>query len=63
MFRNVVHEVIRSAGPINNVQIRKTVISSDSPRRIGWMSLERDNYVVVNTVATGAPENDIVVSF
>ena len=63
VFRNVVHEVIRTTGPADNVEIRQTVITGDSQRGEGWMSLEGDSYVVVNTVATGAPKNGIVVSF
>ena len=63
MFRNVVHEAIRTSGPTEKVKIRQTMITGDSHRGEGWMSLEGDSYVVVNTVATGAPKNGIVVSF
>lgn len=59
--RNVVGEVVKTKGQVGNFRIAQTVISSDSPKGQGWMSLEGDNYLIINTVATGAPRNGIVV--
>ena len=59
---NVLGEVIKTIGA-NKVGIDNVVIHGDSSKGDGWMSLQGDDYKILNVVGNGSPSKGILVNY